>query len=124
MSGYPGKPSTMVFNDTGSFLATGGGMDVTVWNFEGDGPEGTRPGVLMHHAQPITALAFADRGMRLVSAGRDGAVVMWSLESDGEGRPIGTALVTGSVSQLYWRPDGCAIVALDAQGGVTVWRIE
>ena len=28
------------------------------------------------------------------------------------------------VAELYWRPDGGALAALDAQGGVTVWRIE
>ena len=46
MSGYPGKPSALAFDDAGTLLATGGGDDVTVWSFEGGGPEGTRPGIL------------------------------------------------------------------------------
>ena len=123
MSGYPAKPSTLAFDDTGTLLATGGGEAVTVWSFEGDGPEGTRPGVLEFHVQPVTALAFARRGMRLASAARDGAVVVWSLERDGEGRPIGTAVLADIGAQLYWRPDGRALAALDARGGVTAWRI-
>ena len=123
MSGYSAKPSALAFDDTGTLLATGGGEAVTVWSFEGDGPEGTRPGVLEHHVQPVTTLAFARRGMRLASAGRDGAVVVWSLERDGNGRPIGTAVLAGIGAKLYWRPDGRALAALDAQGGVTAWRI-
>ena len=122
MSGYPAKPSALAFDDTGTLLATGGGEAVTVWSFQGSGPEGTQPGVLELHVQPVTTLAFARRTMRLASGGRDGGVVVWSLQRDGEGDPIGDAVVAGIVAELYWRPDGRALAALDAQGGVTVWR--
>ena len=122
MSGYPGKPSALAFDDAGTLLATGGGERVTVWSFRGGGPEGTRPGVLDLHVQPVTTLAFARRTLRLASGGRDGAVVVWSLRRDGEGDPIGAAVVADVVAELYWRPDGRALAALDAQGGVTVWR--
>lgn len=124
MSGYPGKPSALAFDDTSTLLATGGGEMVTVWSFQGGGPEGTQPGVLELHAQPITTLTFASHGMRLASGARDGAVVVWSLESDGEGAPIGAALVADVVAGLCWRPDGRALAAIDAQGGVTVWRVS
>ena len=123
MSGYPAKPSALAFDDTGTLLATGGGEAVTVWSFRGRGPEGTRPCVLELHVQPVTTLAFARRGMRLASGGRDRAVVVWSLQRDGEGSPIGVAVVGGALAELYWRPDGRALAALDALGGVTVWRI-
>ena len=122
MSGYPGKPSALAFDARGTLLATGGGEAVTVWSFHGGGPEGTRPGVLELHVQPITTLAFARRGMRLASAARDGAVVVWSLQEDGTGGPIGAAVLAGFGTELCWRPDGRALAALDARGGVTVWR--
>ena len=122
MSGYPGKPSALAFDDTGTLLATSGGDVVTVWSFQGDGPEGTRPGTLELHNQPVTTLAFARRTMHLASGGRDGVVVVWSLQTNGEGGPIGVAVVTDVVAELRWRPDGRALAALDAQGGVTVWR--
>ena len=124
MSGYPGKPSALAFDDTDTLLATGGGEAVTVWSFQGRGPEGTRPGVLELHVQPVTTLAFARRGMRLASGARDGGVVVWSLRRDGQGDPTGVALVADVVGGLYWRPDGRALAALDAQGGVTVWRVS
>ena len=123
MSGYPGKPSALAFDDTGTLLATGGSESVTVWSFHRDGPEGTEPGVLEFHVQPVTTLAFAPGAMRLASGGRDGAVVVWSLQRNGKGSPIGAAVVPGAVAESYWRPDGRALAALDAQGGVTVWRI-
>ena len=124
MSGYPGKPSALAFDDAGVLLATGGGDTVTVWSFQNGGPEGTRPGVLELHVEPVTTLAFARRAQRLASGGRDGAVVVWSLRRNGEGGPVGAAVVAGIVAELYWRPDGRALAALDAQGGVTAWRIS
>ena len=123
MAGYPAKPSALAFDDTGTLLATGGGEAVTVWSFQGRGPEGTRPGVLEHHVQAVTTLAFARRGMRLASGARDGGVVVWSLGRDGQGAAIGAAPVADVVGALYWRPDGRALAALDAQGGATVWRV-
>ena len=122
MFGYPGKPSALAFDDTNTLLATGGGVDVTVWSFRRGGPEGTRPGVLEFHVLPVTTLAFAPGSKRLASGGRDGAVVVWSLQSNGNGRSIGAEELGDEVAELYWRPDGRALAALDAQGGVTVWR--
>ena len=78
MSGYAGKPSALAFDDSATLLATGGGEAVTVWSFEGLGPEGTRPGVLELHTGTVTRLAFARRSMRLASGGRDGVVAVWS----------------------------------------------
>ena len=123
MSGYPAKPSSLAFDDTGTLLATGGGEAVTVWSFHGEGPEGTTPGVLKFHAQPITTLSFTPGAMLLASGGRDGVVVVWSLQRDGTGGPVGAAVVADTVAELYWRPDGRALAALDARGGVTVWRV-
>ena len=123
MSGYPGKPSALAFDDGGTVLATGGGEAVTVWSFHRGGPEGTRPGLLELHVEPVTTLAFARRALRLASGGRDGAVVLWSLRKNGQGGAVGAAVVADVVSELYWRTDGRALAALDAQGGVTVWRV-
>ena len=123
MSGYPGKPSALAFDSAGTLLATGGGEAVTVWSFRGKGPEGTRPGVLEFHQESITTLTFAPGVRRLASGARDGAVVVWSLQKNGNGSPIGAEDVGDLVAELYWRPDGDGLAALDARGGVTFWRI-
>ena len=123
MQGYPTKPSNLAFDHTGTLLATGGSDTVLVWSFAGDGPEGTEPGELTFHIKPISALTFAKQRRRLASGGRDGGVIVWSLQNDGNGGVSGGALVDESVSDLFWRPDGRALAALDAGGGVTVWRV-
>ena len=58
--------------------------------------------------------------MNLASGSRDGEVAVWSLKSGKQGKGVAVAL--DAVSQLYWRPDDRALAALDAQGGITVWR--
>ncbi len=123
MSGYPGKPAALAFDDTGTLLATSGGDAVTVWSFQGDGPEGTRPGVLELHPESITSVTFSPGQRRLASGARDGSVVIWKLRSDGSGEPVGVARLDGLVSGLAWRPDGRGLAGLDAMGGVTAWRI-
>ena len=122
MHGYPGKPSALAFDATSTLLATGGGKNVTVWSFQGDGPEGTRPGVLELHAEPLTTLTFARRGMWLASGARDGAVVVWSLQGDGDGRMAGAGVLDDIVAGLAWRPDDRGLAAFGAKGSVTVWR--
>ena len=124
MSGYPGKPSALAFDHSGTLLATGGGAEITVWSFRGHGPEGTRPGVLDLHVQPVSTLVFAQRGMRLASGDRAGGVVVWSLRSDGQGEPIGASSLDDVAGSLYWRPDGRALAALDGLGRVTAWRVR
>ena len=123
MSGYPFKPSALAFDQSGTYLATGGSETVTVWNFKGDGPEGTTPLILSHHREPITSLTFSSKGTNLASGARDGTIALWILGSGGDSKTVGSAKVVDTVGSLYWRPDGKALAALDRQGGVTVWRV-
>ena len=123
MSGYPGKPTALAFDSTGTLLATGGGEAVTVWSFEGNGPEGTYPGSLELHERAISTLDFAPDGFTLASGGRDGLVFVWSLQSDGRGRPEGAAMLESVLAEVCWRPDGKSLAALDGEGVVTVWKV-
>ncbi|MBU54688.1 MAG: hypothetical protein CL920_38825 [Deltaproteobacteria bacterium] len=123
MTGYPSKPSALAFDTRGLLLATGGGELVTMWSFKGNGPEGTRPHALSLHTLPVTTLSFAPNSMLLASGARDGSVAVWSLQSSGEGIPVGASVTTDAVSGLYWRPGNGALAGLDAQGGVTTWFV-
>jgi WD40 repeat protein len=121
MSGYPVKPAALAFDATGTLLATGGAEYVTVWSFAGDGPEGTEPGLLDCHARPVTALVFAPGSRRLASAAKDGSLLIWDLAADGNGTLVGAALGDGAIEAIAWHPDGGAVAAIDAAGGVAVW---
>ena len=123
MSGYPFKPSALSFNKKGTLLATGGSEAATVWNFEGDGPEGTSPLELDYHADAITSLLFSNHSNRLLSGCRNGTVVLWEINPNNTQAKLGVGQVADTVAELYWRPDDRAVAALDRQGGVTVWRI-
>ena len=124
MSGYPGKPTALAFDSTGTLLSTGGGEAVTVWSFEGNGPEGTYPGSLELHERAVSTLSFAPDGLTLASGGRDGLVFVWSLQSDGQGRPEGAAMLESVLAEVCWRPDGKALAALAGEGIVTVWTVS
>tara|TARA_Y100001968_G_scaffold139835_1_gene127961 strand:- start:696 stop:1775 length:1080 start_codon:yes stop_codon:yes gene_type:complete len=124
MTGYPGKPSHLAFDQTGLVLATGGSERITVWSFQGNGPEGTVPGELGLHPEPISSLAFSHRGLLLASGARDGSVFVWILQNNAHGDPIGGAFVGEHVEAIAWRPDDCALAAVDAKGGINVWNFK
>ena len=124
MTGYPGKPSNLSFDSTGTLLATGGSERVTVWSFQGDGPEGTIPGELGHHTKAITSLSFANKGLLVASGSRDGSVVVSFLKNNGDGDPVGAAFAGDSVSAISWKPGDSAIAAVNAEGKVYVWDFK
>ncbi len=123
MSGYPLKPVALAFDADGRALATGGGSTVTVWSFDGAGPEGTEPALLELHDGPVTALAFSHRGRRLASASKDGGVIVWALDRRGRGDAVGAAFLDGEVEALRWRSDDRALAAVDGRGHVATWRV-
>ena len=124
MHGYPCKPSNLAFDHTGTLLATGGSHVVLVQSFQGGGLDGPSPGELDFHLMPITALSFAPHCQHLASGDREGAVIVWSIDNDGDGVMIGGTKVDDNISELLWKPNGRALAALDANGGVTTWRIQ
>ncbi len=124
MTGYPGKPSYIDFDHTGTLLATGGSERVTVWSFEGTGPEGTIPGELGHHTKPISSLSFSNKGMLIASGSRDGSVVVSFLKINGDGDPVGAAFAGDAVSSIAWKPDDCALAAVSSAGLINIWNFR
>ncbi len=124
MTGYPGKPSVLAFDQTGSVLATSGSERVTVWSFQGNGPEGTVPGELELHSGTISSLAFSHRGSLLASGARDGSVFVWLLQKNGHGDPLGGASTGHLISSISWRPDDCALAAVNSKGTITIWNFK
>jgi WD40 repeat protein len=77
MSGYPTKIEHLGFRHDGRWLAVGCLGDLTVWDFGGRGPSGTRPARAEGHDRHITGLAWEPTGDRLVTGGADGRLAVW-----------------------------------------------
>lgn len=87
MSGYPTKITTLAFSPDSTLLASGGGQDVTVWDFTGHGPRGSTPRILRAHDDMVTAVAWSADGELLAGAAGDGRVAVWSPRRAVPGRP-------------------------------------
>lgn len=88
MSGYPTKITALAFSPDSMLLASGGGQDVTVWDFGGRGPRGSTPRILAAHRQSVTGLAWSPRGDMLAAVADDGCVAVWEPRAGSPGRPL------------------------------------
>ncbi|MFC5908726.1 WD40 repeat domain-containing protein [Streptacidiphilus monticola] len=125
MHGYPEKISRLAFDDTGFWLASDGAPDITVWDFAGPGPEGTRPRTLRAH-ETVTALAWRPGGGGvLASAGAEGVLALWRATTGRPGAQLTPTQATEydqAVTALAWSgPD--LLVHADWQGRVRATRL-
>jgi WD40 repeat protein len=118
MTGYPLKVRELAWSPDGRWLATGGSEVITVWDFAGRGPAGSRPRELVRHDGRIAALAFQPGGRLLASIADDGFVVLWALEFDD--RPLATAMLEDAATCLGWSPDGRRLAVGAADGTLAV----
>jgi WD40 repeat protein len=114
MTGYPLKPKALAWDGESKLLATSGGDAVTVWDFRGGGPEGTRPIELRAHKAAVSVLAFAPRSGLLASGGRDTSLLLWAPRK-GSG-PVRYAFLEDEVSVLAWHPRAPVLLAADISG--------
>lgn len=109
MSGYPTKISTLEFSPDSALLASGGGNDVTVWDFTGPGPRGRTPRILRAHDDTVTALAWSPHGDLLAAAAGDGQVAVWEPRRGRPGRPLaalGTLSEPAPATAISWDATG------------------
>jgi len=121
MSGYSFKPKSLAWDSESRLLATSGDAAITVWDFRGKGPEGTRPLHLQAHQGVCTRLAFSPRKCVLASGSQDTSVLLW--EPRGGDSPLRFAFLEDEVTALCWHPDHHTLVGADASGTVCGWEI-
>jgi WD40 repeat protein len=120
MAGYPMKVRDLCWDATGTFLATGGGETVCVWDCTPPGPEGSEPLNLQGHEGPVSALAYQARGPLLASGGQDGKVHLF--QPGKYKKALARCEAGAAVSQVAWSPDDRA-VAVGTEAGVVVYSV-
>lgn len=118
MWGYPTKVRELAWDATSRYLATGGGIDVTVWDCL-KSPEGSKPISLEGHEEFLSALAFQQRGPLLASAGQDGRVIVWHPHKDK--KPRAGMAINSAITQLNWSPDDERLAVGTENGSIAVF---
>lgn len=121
MTGYRFKPKALAWDRESKLLATGGDANITVWDFRGKGPEGTRPVELDEHRGLCTHLAFSPAGGLLASGSQDTSILLW--EPRKNQRPQRFAFLEDAVTALAWQPARTTLIGADAAGTVCAWDV-
>ena len=126
MWGYRTKVRELAWEFSSRYMATGGGPVVCIWDCQGgpNGPEGTKPTMLVGHdpESNITALAYQARGFLLASAALDGKVLLWQ-PTNRKGAQVGEfQFAGGEASAVAWSPDDKSLAAGCGTGAVAVFR--
>ncbi|CAN5518236.1 PD40 domain-containing protein [soil metagenome] len=120
MSGYPAKLEHLAFRHDGRWMATACLGEITVWDFGGKGPAGSRPAAGEEHARHISSLTWEPGGARLLTGAADGQVILWpSPRKQGQQlTPLDVCDVGGEVACVTWLPDADGFVVARADGPV------
>ena len=122
MSGYRFKTKALDWDAHSRLLATAGDSVITVWDFGGKGPEGTRPLQLEGHQALCTKLAFSPRKGVLASGGQDMSILLW--EPRRGLKPMRFAFLEDEITALTWDPQHRGLLSGDASGNVAFWTTE
>ena len=120
MTGYAFKPTELAWDSRASLLATGGDSKITVWDFAGKGPEGTRPIQLEAHKGVVSSLAFSPRRAWLASGAEETAVMLWAPRQ--QHTPVAFGFLDDVVTSVAWGPRGDTVVAGSAGGQIAVYE--
>lgn len=118
MWGYPTKVRELAWDATSRYLATGGGLDVTIWDCI-KSPEGSKPITLEGHEEFLSGLEFQHRGPLLASAGQDGRVIVWHPHKDKKPRAV--MAINSAITQLNWSPDDERLAVGTENGSIVVF---
>ena len=122
MRGFAAKVRQLAWHRGSRWLATGGGLSISVWDCSGRGPEGRTPLLLEWHADQLSALHYQPQGDWLASGSRDGSIAVWSPTQ--RQNQISRAKIESGVTRLAWSPDGKCLAATGELGEVQLLAVE
>jgi WD40 repeat protein len=109
------------WDPSGTYLATGGGDQVTVWDTTPPGPADTQPLSFKGHEAPLAALAYQARGPLLASGGQDGLVILW--QPGKFKKAVAQSDCGSAVSQLVWGPRDDSVAVGTESGSVVFYSV-
>ena len=121
MRGYDGKLELVGWSDSSRFLASSTTHEIVLWDFGGNGPEGTRPIVLNGHTEKVNCFAWQPGGEYLASGGRDWRLNLWRPQKAREA--IDVQMLDSEITATRWSPDGKYLVAGEKKGRVTLYEL-
>jgi WD40 repeat protein len=122
MSGYPFKPKHLAWDNESKLLATSGDATITVWDFRGKGPEGSRPLQLTAHKGLCTSLAFSHQKGMLASGSQDSSIIIWHPRRTLT--PVRFTFLEDEVTALRWSDEDRLLIGADATGKIAGWNID
>jgi len=118
MSGYPSKIERLAWHPGSRFMAVGSVGDVTVWDFGGRGPQGSKPEMLDGFERHISALVYRPDGAALAAGDGDGTLRIWSAPKH---HRLRTHLAFGEgIAALSWHPRSPRLLVGGAEGTITM----
>lgn len=118
---YEGKVRELAWHHRGRYLATGGGREISIWDFKVPDLAGAQPRFLSGHTALLSALSFQRRGNLLASGAIDGTTLVWSFERSDY--PLAAGRTGDEISGLSWHPGDHWFATGHASGDVYLWSI-
>ncbi|MBI1290057.1 hypothetical protein GC173_02270 [bacterium] len=112
------KLRELAYHYTGNFLVTGGGSDLTVWDFSRGDMQGEKPQYLSGHQDLVTAITFQRVGPLCASGGRDGAVYFWRPGSVAQ--PLQYIHFDEEIAAVAWSPRDSHVAVGTAEGTIAL----
>ena len=128
--GHEGRVSSVVWNEDGTRLASGGDTTVWIWDMSDGSPRAKRCLKHKHHDGQVRAVAWMD-GTLIASGGEEKTVKIWDLyPRPNDPYPPGPEVLciqmghSGAVNSFAWSPDGKTLASGSDDHTVRLWDVE
>jgi WD40 repeat protein len=118
MSGYEQKIQQIAWTRDSRYLAVGNPGEVTVWDFSGKGPRGSKPTQFSGHVRRIVALAYQPGSSLLMSAGAEGRLCLWDPRA--KRRLVSTTQFDAEIATAVWSRSGDRVAVALVDGTIAV----